>query len=313
MTKSKKGIESVLAREADGTIQITFTIPFSIIKSEQEEALAHLAKEVEIPGFRKGNAPLEKARESISSASLIEHALSHILPKALGDALTKFKIKPLIYPKFELIKAKDGEDWQIRGVTCEMPEIKLGDYQKAIKGTLSASSIWTPNKGKGEAPKEKSKEEKEQEVFLTDFPIMTESKEEKEQEAIKTLLALSEITIPKPLVDEEVDARLSGLLERTERLGLSLEKYLASIGKNPETLRSEYETQAREALKLDLVLTKIAEEKDIKVSESEIDAAIKETVSGKNSFENLNTPERRRLVGSLLRKRRALDSLVSLV
>jgi len=175
-----------------------------------------------------------------------------------------------------------------------MPEIKLGDYQKAIKGTLSASSIWTPNKGKGEAPKEKSKEEKE-------------------QEAIKTLLALSEITIPKPLVDEEVDARLSGLLERTERLGLSLEKYLASIGKNPETLRSEYETQAREALKLDLVLTKIAEEKDIKVSESEIDAAIKETVSGKNSFENLNTPERRRLVGSLLRKRRALDSLVSLV
>ena len=294
MTKSKKGIESVLAREADGTIQITFTIPFSIIKSEQEEALAHLAKEVEIPGFRKGNAPLEKARESISSASLIEHALSHILPKALGDALTKFKIKPLIYPKFELIKAKDGEDWQIRGITCEMPEIKLGDYQKAIKGTLSASSIWTPNKGKGEAPKEKSKEEKE-------------------QEAIKTLLALSEITIPKPLVDEEVDARLSGLLERTERLGLSLEKYLASIGKNPETLRSDYETQAREALKLDLVLTKIAEEKGIKVSESEIDAAIKETVSGENSFENLNTPERRRLVGSLLRKRRALDSLVSLV
>ena len=294
MTKSKKGIESVLAREADGTIQITFTIPFSIIKSEQEEALAHLAKEVEIPGFRKGNAPLEKARESISSASLIEHALSHILPKALGDALTKFKIKPLIYPKFELIKAKDGEDWQIRGVTCEMPEIKLGDYQKAIKGTLSASSIWTPNKGKGEAPKEKSKEEKE-------------------QEAIKTLLALSEITIPKPLVDEEVDARLSGLLERTERLGLSLEKYLASIGKNPETLRSDYETQAREALKLDLVLTKIAEEKDIKVSESEIDAAIKETVSGENSYDLLNTPERRRLVGSLLRKRRALDSLVSLV
>src|SRR3989344_6621592 len=294
MTKSKKGIESVLAREADGTIQITFTIPFSIIKSEQEEALAHLAKEVEIPGFRKGNAPLEKARESISSASLIEHALSHILPKALGDALTKFKIKPLIFPKFELIKAKDGEDWQIRGVTCEMPEIKLGDYQKAIKGTLSASSIWTPNKGKGEAPKEKSKEEKE-------------------QEAIKTLLALSEITIPKPLVDEEVDARLSGLLERTERLGLSLEKYLASIGKNPETLRSEYETQAREALKLDLVLTKIAEEKDIKVSESEIDAAIKETVSGENSYDLLNTPERRRLVGSLLRKRRALDSLVSLV
>ena len=294
MTKSKKGIESVLARGADGTIQITFTIPFSIIKSEQEEALAHLAKEVEIPGFRKGNAPLEKARESISSASLIEHALSHILPKALGDALTKFKIKPLIYPKFELIKAKDGEDWQIRGITCEMPEIKLGDYQKAIKGTLSASSIWTPNKGKGEAPKEKSKEEKE-------------------QEAIKTLLALSEITIPKPLVDEEVDARLSGLLERTERLGLSLEKYLASIGKNPETLRSDYETQAREALKLDLVLTKIAEEKGIKVSESEIDAAIKETVSGENSFENLNTPERRRLVASLLRKRRALDSLVSLV
>jgi len=294
MTKADQQIDSVLAREADGTIQITFKIPFAVIKSSKEEALAELAHDTEIPGFRKGRAPITKVKERISESTLIEKTLAKLLPKALGDAITKFSIKPLIYPRFELVSAKEDEDWQIRATTCEMPEIKLGDYQNAIASTAKVGSIWTPDKGKSEKPKEKTKEEKEQEV-------------------IKVLISTSEVNVPRPLIDEEVDTRLAGLLERTERLGLSLEKYLASIGKTPETLRGEYQVQAREALKLDLVLSRIAEEKDIKVSETEIDAALKENAADEKSFENLNTPERRRLIASILKKRSALDSLTSLL
>jgi len=293
MAKNFKQIDAVLAKQEDGTIQITFTVPVGIIKSAEDTALAQLAKETLVPGFRKGNAPIDKVREKIPTATLIEKALGKILPKAFGDATTKFKIKPLIYPKFELLSAKDGEDWQIRAVTCEMPEVRLGDYQKAITDALKATSIWTPGKGT-EKPKEKSKEEKEQEV-------------------IRTLIATSEVNIPKPLLDEEVDARLSGLLERTERLGLSLEKYLASIGKTPEGLRTQYEQQARESIKFDLILAKIADEKNISASETEIDTAIKQSASDDITFERLNTPEQRRVVASILKKRAALDSLTSLL
>lgn len=294
MTDSYSQIESVLARETDGTIQITLTIPYELVKSEQEKALDEYSKETEVPGFRKGKAPIEKVREKIGSTSLTERALSHILPKAFQTAADKFKIRPLIYPKFELVNAKDKEDWQIRAVTCEMPNIILGDYQKSISNSAKTQSIWTPDKTREDVPKEKTDAEKEQEV-------------------IKILLSTSEVNVPKPLIDEEVDARLAGLLERTEKLGLSLEKYLSSIGKTPQSLRSEYEAQAKEALKLDLVLSKIAEDTRIQITEGEIDEAIRGSNPDEKSSQGDRSPEQRRLVASILKKRKALDSLASLL
>lgn len=234
MAKKAVSISSALAKTQDGGIQITFTIPFEIISQTREEALKEYAKDIEVPGFRKGKAPLEKVRERVPAGSLIEHTLSHILPKAVAEVINKEKVRPAIYPKFELIKAEEGESWQVRATTCEIPLINLGDYKKVIPGALRAMSIWTP--GKGEKPKERSKEEKEQEV-------------------IKTLLETVKVEIPKLLIDEEVNARLSNLLQKIERLGLTLDGYLASVGKTTDSLRAEYEINAKNTIALDLILT----------------------------------------------------------
>ena len=193
-------IKSVVARESDGNVQITFTIPFEAIKRVQEETLKELAKDVEIPGFRKGNAPLDKVRAKIPQSSLIEHSLSHILPTALADAIKEHSIRIAVYPKYELISADEGKDWQIRAITCELPEINLGDYKTKIPGEIRAISI----------KKEPTREEKEGVV-------------------IKTLLGSVQFAIPKILIEQEVDSRLSNLLARVEKLGLALESYLQSI------------------------------------------------------------------------------------
>ncbi len=270
-------LSSVLAKEADGTIQITFTIPHDLVKKTKDEVTTELAKDVEIPGFRRGKAPVEKAKEKISENALLEKTLNQILPRALADAIAKHKIKPVIYPKFELIKAKDGEDWEVRATTCELPEIELGDYKKIIRGELASRSIKRQL-----------------------------SKEEKDQEVIKALLGLAKVNIPKVLIEEEVNARLSNLLERIEKLGLSLETYLSSIGKSGESLRAEYEKQAKDTIVLELTLNKISQSENIKVEEAKIDEAIK--VSSLN-----DTPEQRRVVRGALARRAVIDSLAGLV
>ena len=294
MTNIKPKIESVLARQTDGTIQITFTIPEVIISEERETAIAEIAKTLVVPGFRLGKAPQEKVKDYVPESKITEKLFSNILPNALSEAFVKFKIKPLLYPRFELINSKEGEDWQIRATTCEMPSINLGEYEKKISEASKSSKIWTPGKAQDENKKEVTSEEKEHEV-------------------IKILLATCEVEIPKPLVDEEVDARLAGLLERTERLGLSLEKYLESIGKTPESLRNEYEIQAKDALKLDMILAKIAEVKEIKPKDPEIDKVLSANLKKGETFEHANTPEQRQLISSVIAKREALDSLVSLL
>ncbi len=297
MTKTKtvkaenSSITSVVARENDGNVQITFTIPFTIIKVAQDETVAEMARDMTVPGFRKGKAPLDKVREKIQESTLIEHSLSHILPRALADAIKEHSVRIAIYPKYELISAKEGENWQIRALTCELPKIKLGDYKKEIQGAARTSSLWTP--GKGDAKKEVTREEKESLV-------------------INALMDKVKFTVPRILIEEEVSSRLTNLLARIEKLGLALEAYLASIGKNPDTLRAEYQAQAKDAIALDLVLSKIVEEESLKVEPKEVESALQMSQNANGQIDPNDLESRKRVMESILKKRKALDFLVSL-
>lgn len=267
-------MKSVVARQSDGTVQITFTIPFDQIAKAQDETVAEMAHDIEVPGFRKGKAPLDKAKEKIPQATLIEHSLRHILPKALADAIKEHSLKIAIYPKYELVNSDPNKDWQIRAVTCELPEIKLGDYKNKIAGEIRAISI----------KKEPTREEKEQTV-------------------IKYLIQNVNFTIPKILIEEEVGSRLSNLLARIEKLGLALEGYLSSIGKTTESLRIEYEAQAKDAITIDLILSKIVGDQKINTTDKELDEAIKAANA---------KPENKTVVNSILKKRKALEFLTGL-
>lgn len=295
MTKSEDNkVTSVVAREADGTIQITFTIPFLLIKKAQDETIAEMAKDIDIPGFRKGNAPLDKVAAKIPENKLIEHSLGHLLPKALAESIDEHKLKLTIYPKFELIKAKDGEDWEIRGTTCELPIIELGDYKKFVAGELGSASIVTSTKG--------------DDKNIT----AAQSTEKKEQAVIKALLENIKFTLPKILIEDEVTSRLSNLLARIEKLGLSLDSYLASIGKTVESLRVEYEAQAKDAISLDIILTKISEAEKLEVNPKEIEQALKMSQTAPGGENQGDLENKKRLYESILKRRQALDFLINL-
>ena len=294
--KNNKSIDanSVVAKSTDGTIQITLSIPFKTINSARDEVIEKLSKNIQVPGFRKGKAPLNKIIEQIPEHKLLEETLNTVLPKSYIDALEKHKIKPAIYPKFELVKSEEGKDWQVRAITCEIPEIDLGNYKELIR-SQKESTIWTPDKDKKDSDNSK-----------------VESRQEKEQKIINTISNLN-IKIPKLIIDREVESRLANLLERIEKLGLTLDSYLSSIGKTAEILRSEYEEQARKSVLIEIALEEIAKKEGIEVSKKEIDNAIEAASPDVSSRKKLDTPEQRRVIESVLRRRTALDSLVSLL
>jgi FKBP-type peptidyl-prolyl cis-trans isomerase (trigger factor) len=296
--KSPSGdkITSVVAKEYNGNIQITFTIPFGVIKKAEEETIQEFAKDTEVAGFRKGKAPIDKVKEKVPQNTLIEHSLSHILPKALAEAVADNKLQIAIYPRFELISAKEGESWQIRGLTCELPKVELGDYKKIVAGELRSASIIVPGKDKGENPESTEA-----------------SRDKKEQTVIKALLDGVKPSIPQILIEEEADSRLSSLLSRLEKLGLALESYLSSIGKKAEDMRADYAKQAKDAISIDLILTKIAEAENIKIDQKDIENALNMSQASKVKDESeADRDNRKRLIESILRRRAALDFLINL-
>ena len=284
---------TTIARTDNGTVQITVTIPWAQIEKERAHAAEHMAEGLTVPGFRKGKAPMDRVMKQIPEEQLNEHALNHILPQVTADAIKEHKVTPALYPRFELVASKPNEDWQIRIVTAEIPEVTLSDYRKEIKDVMTANSIWTPEKGKeDEKPKELSKEEKE-------------------NIAMHTLLENSKITVPQIIIEEESNARLSQLLERLEKLGITLESYLASVGKTADQLRDEYQKTSEQTLKLDFILNAITEKEKVEVSDSELDAFLK-VAATQQSEEDPHSDQQKAAIRSMLRKRKLIDELANL-
>ena len=266
-------ITTNIARTGDGTIQINFSVPRVEIDQAEEKALKELGSEITVDGFRKGKAPLEKVKDKVDQGKLLEKALGKILPEAYAKAVSDNKIKPIIYPRFEILN--QGDVWEIQAKTAELPLINLPDYKSLVKKA-----------------------------------IKTAKAEEKQNVVIRTLIESIPVKIPQVIVDEEVNGRLAQLLERTEKLGLKLENYLASIGKDEKTIREDYQKQVSEGISLELILNKIGEEEKIEILEKDIEAAL--TAAGVKDDHRGHQEEQKQLVRAVLKRRKALDLMTKL-
>lgn len=286
-THNHPKINSTITRSDDQNIQITYTIPTDYVAKTKEEVLKEIAKDTTVPGFRKGMAPIAKVEERIDPNKVAEHILSHILPHAFADSVEEHHLKPAIYPKFEAVKIDPNSDWEIKAITCELPEVKLGDYKKKIAGEIRASKIVTS---------------------ATDNKDAKDNRPTDDQ-LISALLKNVKLNIPKILIDEEVNGRLSQLLARIEKLGLTLEGYLASIKENSESLRTKYIEQSSEAISLELILNQIAQDEKLEAKDSEVNEFIKTTGSDPKKVEKGQLDTLKRVV----LRRKALEYVASLV
>jgi FKBP-type peptidyl-prolyl cis-trans isomerase (trigger factor) len=286
---STKESNPTVARTDDGTVQITFVMPWAEVSVARQKAAEELSKETNIAGFRKGFAPLDKVIAAIPEQKLIEQTLTRILPDRLAKVIEKDGIRPAIYPRFELVKTAENEDWEVRAVTAEIPEIDLSTYKEKLIGEMRASALWKP----GDDKKELSLEEKQDRVLLS-------------------LIKSVDVKVPALIIKEEADGRISQLLHRIEKLGLSLDAYLQSIGKTPETLRAEYASEAKSAIALDIILSRIADKEGLSVTDSEIDAALSASQATAPTGQENDSREQRNMVRIVLTKRKAVEYLTSL-
>jgi len=284
--------DSKLTHLPKSTFELEITIPWNEVQKHHQEALKKVAQNIALPGFRKGKAPLNLVEKNVDEQKIFEEIIKVILPPAYQQALKKHNLKPIITPKVQVISINKGNDWIFKATACEMPTVDLKNYQQEVRGAFAKDKIWTPQKGIKDKQKKPDNTKKIDEIF-------------------QILLKTCKIDIPDLLIDDEVTRMISRLIDKTEKLGLSLEQYLASTQKTVESLRQEYQKKSEETLKLEFILNDISNEQKFKIEDKEIDALIKATPDRKIQGD-LNKPAQRLYLASILRKRKAIDFLLSL-
>jgi len=277
------------------TFTLSFAIPWEKVKKTYDEVLTQLIKEAKIEGFRKGKAPQKIVEKSIDKGKLYGEVINQLLPLSYAQAVSQHQLKPAVAPQIKILAAEENKPWQFEAMSCELPEVKLGDYQKIVRGALAANKIWTPNQGSPTKNKAKSELTDTQKINLI----------------AKALISEISVDLPDMLINSEKDRQLSQLLDQTQKLGITIDQYAQSTGKSVEQVKKDYHQSAENSLKLELILQSIADDKKFTVNDKDIDQMIAASGDEKIKTE-LNKPSQRAYIASVLKKRQAIDYLLSL-
>lgn len=267
----------------DGTITLKITIPAKDVEEARQKAVDKLIKNIQVPGFRKGMAPKNVAEPHLKKEAIQEDVLKDLLGKAYNDAITAEKITPIITPRVHVETFEDGTDLIFIAETAEAPVVELGDYKNTVKGITAKSKILKPGEKEAEKPKL--------------------------DEILDAIAKNAKVEIPKVLYEQEATRLLSQLLDELKRLGISLDQYLATSGKNDEALKAEYEEKAKRDLQIEFILRKIADTEKITVEEKDITEALKGISDPKQQAQIMQNPY---LVASIIRQQKTLDFLSAL-
>ncbi|MBI9009314.1 MAG: trigger factor [Tenericutes bacterium] len=106
----------------------------TVTKEQFEHGLDHafevVNKDVEIKGFRKGNAPRKVYENKYGIESLYEEAIQHVLQDTYYNVIVENKLDVVAQPKIDLDinNIKRGEDFSYKVTVAVKPEVKLGKY-----------------------------------------------------------------------------------------------------------------------------------------------------------------------------------------
>ncbi|MFI6254488.1 trigger factor [Micromonospora zamorensis] len=87
--------------------------------------------------------------------------------------------------------------------------------------------------------------------------------------ALAQLVEAAEIPAPDGVVREEVESRKQAMVDQLERIGASMEEYLAAEDKTEEQIDAELTEAATEGVKVQLLLDTLADAEDVQVSDDE--------------------------------------------
>lgn len=87
------------------------------------------AKRFNVPGFRKGKAPMQVIMKYYGEGVLYDDAINFACEMSYPAAIEENKIEVVDYPSIDVVSIGKGEDFVYTATVTVKPEVKLGDYK----------------------------------------------------------------------------------------------------------------------------------------------------------------------------------------
>jgi FKBP-type peptidyl-prolyl cis-trans isomerase (trigger factor) len=286
---------------SDSKVELTITMPREAFEESYKTLLKDQAKDKDVKGFRKGKVPEDLLEPSMKPMLQFE-TFERLAPMYINNAIQEEKIEIIAPPKYtDLPDFKGEKDLEFKIEVTTMPDFKLGNLkkieikdEKVTVDEKEVEKVLKELKVKNETDAKKISDKWAEEIAkklnlediknLDDLKDMVKDtlKKQKEhmhlhdaqEDALKQAIKLSKIEIPEEAVGFEAKEREKSFQQDMQMRGVKIEDFLKQSNLDMDQMRKAWQKDAKEALEADVFLNLYAEEKDVKVSKTELEEKI---------------------------------------
>jgi len=313
MSHNHDNFSVTISEPKDAIIEISGTINAETIENHRKKVIEGVAKEADVPGFRKGHAPKDIIEKQIDQNHVLEDAAEEALSEVYPHILHMHSITPMSAPRVTIVKLALGNPLEFKITVAIAPEVKLPNYKKIAKQIKSKEiKVEVTDTDVENVIKELQELRKDENGVIPeitddfvktlgnfesvhDFKTKLKENIKNEKESnisrenfealVKQLVSESEITLPLPMVDDEIYASLNRLTKDLEKHKMSLEDYFKNIKKTEEEFIKAKRESIEEQLKTKYILQEIAKKESITPDPEQVEAEIKQAMM---HYPNLN-------------------------
>ena len=123
-------MKTTVKKLSDTKVEIKVVLDKKELAAAREKAIARLATEVKIPGFRKGKVPADMAEKHLNPNDIAQVSLDIAVRTAVPEAFMSNQQNPLVVPEVNVTKYVPDEEAEFTATADILPDVKIGDYKK---------------------------------------------------------------------------------------------------------------------------------------------------------------------------------------
>ncbi len=303
-------VQKNIVNHPKSQVEVQIAVAWEDIQTIWDQTLQRLAQDVELPGFRKGQAPIAMVEQQLG-AKVQEEVFKMVMPQALVESLQGTDIVPIDYPQYQLVSFTKGQQLAFRAMITKRPEVKVGTYksinvkrpelpaindadvEKLVTDLFNRWKARNPaTPGPGDPATAQPTSSTPDDAFAVAVgaqnmaDLRTKIRQDLEAEAqynneldyeeaiLQEVEKMTIVDIPEILVEDELKRMLVSLQRRVADMGLLMEDYLKSQNETLEGIKSKWREQAVKNVRMELGLSEIARTENVEITDQEVQAEI---------------------------------------
>lgn len=113
----------------NNVVKLEITVEAQKFNEALQKSYTKNAKKFNIPGFRKGKAPINVIKRYYGEGVFFEDAINFCCDDTYPVAIKENDIRPVDYPEIDIVEIGEGKDFVYTAKVVVYPEVELGEYK----------------------------------------------------------------------------------------------------------------------------------------------------------------------------------------